>query len=205
MDDQTLSRNAQRAFNRSAGKAIFPALLIALTAFGVLAFDTTWVGTGKPISAASLQANLTEIQGRLTALEAKSPNYIALAMSTSACSVSNGFTVSFDLITASRGITAANGAVNLKGGHTYRLESILNTAGPTSSRYLGYSLYLSGLGSISTAYTGDNAAYQFHAGLLSIFTPSVDTSASVTVVDANMGSGCITNNYDTYFIATELN
>ena len=204
MDNQAPSQNRQRAFSHHAGKAIFPALLIATTAFGVLAFDTTWVGTGKPISAASLQANLTEIQARLVAAE--HPSFIKLAMSVGQqCSLAVEDTIQFGSVAAARGMTSSSNGIDLKAGHTYRVESIVNTY-PANGGYLGYQFALGGARVDATAYTGNNTVHGFHAGLLSYFTPAADTNVTVKVMNPNLGpSGCAMADWNSYLIATDLN
>ncbi|MCK6545672.1 hypothetical protein L6R52_07365 [Myxococcota bacterium] len=76
-----------------------PIALVLATALGAWAIDTTWIGSGRQLSAASLLANFTEIEGRLGALETAAPSTV-LASSGTASSGSLGGRVVYPHISA---------------------------------------------------------------------------------------------------------
>jgi ABC-type uncharacterized transport system ATPase subunit len=134
-----------------------------------------------------------------------SPKYIKLSMSAYQ-SVANGSIVNFDSVSTNSGMARSGNGIQLKAGVTYRLESAINTISATGLNYLGY-VFFNGTTSFgNTSYTdeGENGTYGFKASLLEIYKPSVDEVVSVKIVDANIGTGQISNNYNTYLIATEL-
>jgi hypothetical protein len=133
------------------------------------------------------------------------PPYIKLGMSNYQ-TVSNGTVVAFDTLAYANRMTSTSNGINLRGGHTYRLEAIPNTYNAGS--YIGFQFFnaTANAGFGPSCYTGNgqgsSVIYGFHAGCLEIFAPSVDTLVQVKVIDAT--GTLVTSGYNSYFIATEL-
>ena len=199
----------QRSFRRRDRRlSIAIVAACATTGFGVLAYDTSWVGSGKPISAASMKASLDEIQSRLNALETKKTSYIRMAMGApSQCAIAVNDTIGFTNPVDSRGITASGNGINLLAGHTYRLEAVLDVYPGGGAGYVGYQFASNGAVFGDRAYTSTPAAsssYGMHAGLLKFITPPLDTNLTIQVTDASLGAGCVYQQWATYFSATEI-
>jgi hypothetical protein len=82
-----------------ARRLVFVAL--GLTAFGALAtYDTSWIVSGKPVSAASLKAALDDIQTRLGLIETevsfRATNNNGGSLATGANNISGTYTISFN-------------------------------------------------------------------------------------------------------------
>ncbi|QDK37059.1 hypothetical protein [Bdellovibrio sp. NC01] len=134
-----------------------------------------------------------------------SPKYIKLTMS-GYQTVDNGSTVAFDTVSASSGLTKSGNGVALKAGVTYRIESSINTIGTNDYKYIGYILN-NGTSNIGqTAYTdsGQTNGYGLKASILEIYKPTVDEVISVKIWDDHIGTGMISNAYNTHLIVTEL-
>jgi hypothetical protein len=133
------------------------------------------------------------------------PPYIKLGMSNYQ-TVAMGDIVAFDTVAYANRMTSNNNGINLRAGHTYRLEAIPNTYAAGS--YVGFQFFnaTANLPFGPSCYTGNgqgsSPAYGFHAGCLEFFTPAVDTLMQTKVIDAT--GTLITPYYNSYFIATEL-
>jgi len=122
--------------------------------------------------------------------------------------VDSGTIVNFNTVySGNGGLTASGNGINLKAGHTYRLEASLNTHLGDGNGYLGYTFYNGTTNFGHGAYTDEpdsNGSYGFHSGLLEFYTPSADTTVYVRIFDDNLGNGQVTPNYNTYFVVTEM-
>lgn len=134
-------------------------------------------------------------------------NFIKLGMSAYQ-TVDNGSVINFNTVRSSNGMTFTGNSINLKAGVTYRIEAAVSTIATTGAGYLGYYLRTPSGTIGSEAYTSSPVGtgnYGFKGQIFEIYTPAVDETIWLQVGDDNIGTGQISNNYNTYFAATELN
>jgi hypothetical protein len=146
------------------------------------------------------------------------PAYIKLGMSNYQgpsyicnCTVATGHTISFDTLRYKSKLTNSSNGINLKAGHTYRLEASVSLYVASGNQYLGYRFYNAtaaaefGEGCYTGLSASSAAQYGFKPQCLEIYTPSADVNIQVRVNDGNIGTaGLISPNYNTYFMATEM-
>ncbi len=127
----------------------------------------------------------------------------------------SGPIINFDTVKTANRMTSSSNGINVKAGHTYRLESIVNLYNVTgeSAGYLGY-LFFNGSTTVGdvcysgVAIKGDTGvptsagAYSFHAGCLEIYTPTADQTIQVKIYDAQIAG--IRSEWNSYLMATEL-
>jgi hypothetical protein len=132
------------------------------------------------------------------------PAYIKLQLDPSGTqSVANGTVLLFNTVASARGMTSSANGINLRAGHTYRLESVVNLY---NQPYVGFNFHNGtsyiGSGCYSGSAVSSGAIYSFHAGCLEIYTPSANETMQMRVTDATGTS--VTSSYNSYFLATEL-
>lgn len=134
----------------------------------------------------------------------QTPAFIKLAMAAAQTGMASGTIINFDAVRYANRMTAGTHGINVRAGHTYRLEAILNLSSPTINQYVGYAFFdgTSNIGDGCYSGFGAQNAYDFHAGCLEIYTPTADRTIQIRVFDPN--TNVVEAGWNTYFIATEL-
>ena len=80
----------------------------------VWAYDTSWIASGQPLSAAALKDDLDEIQSRLEVLEAREPVYRATLGSSGELVADSGPASTFGLSSGMKAVTCPSRALPMR-------------------------------------------------------------------------------------------
>lgn len=133
--------------------------------------------------------------------------YIHLGMS-AAQTVDVGTVINFDTVLSSNELTKFANGIALKAGKTYKLSAYLNVdATATGNMYMGAMIYFETTAISKGFYAntpGSPANHGMHAPGITYYTPSVDGTAYVKVIDDNIGTGTVNGSWSTAFIAEQI-